>query len=204
MSLHRVCCCGEGECCKCHPVWGGATSWTVTWNGSASISPGNCACMVASYGAPAISEIQVSTSYSISSHSYVFDWTNPLDPLTCTVKPVSGSSNTAQTSLLVFNAYDISSGGVCTLVTSGVVTGTRLAVRVNVLPPDCAIPRTNWQVNVTVDGPYSIAVRWTFTGSTSCTSPGPFTLTSTLTVIADGACFAGDIYNYSVGTVTIT
>jgi len=202
MSLHRVCCCGEGNCCKCHPVYGGATSWTVTWSGSASVSPGNCACLVASYGAPTTSELQVSTTYTKTSHSYVFDWTNPLDPLTCTVKPVTGSSSFTSTQF-VYNAYDIDSSGVCTLASTGIITGATLKVTVAVLPPDCNIPRTNWTVTVDVRTISNVVI-WTFTGSTSCTAPGPFTLTNTAVTIANGACFGGDVYSYSAGTVTIT
>ena len=165
------------------------------------MSPGNCACLVASYGAPATSEIQVSTTYTNNSHSYVFDWTNPLDPLICTVKPVTGSLNYSDT-VMTYDAYNISRSGVCTLATTG-IPGPPLRVTVVVFPPDCAIPRTNWTVTVAINTTLQV-VKWTFTGSTSCTSPGPFTLTNTTFLVANGACYSGDVYSYSAGTLTIT
>lgn len=205
MSLHRVCCCGGGNCCKCHPVYGGATSWTVTWSGNVTISPPNCACLVSVFGAPYANADAVVGTYTITTHSYVFDWTNPFDPLTCTVKAVTGSSNFVQTSVVDYELYDISRGGACTYDSGPYSTGARQRVTVSVHPPDCAVPRTNWEVVVLVSG----VVSWTFTGSTSCTTPGPFTLTSTTTVVANGACapWSGGppaVHNYSSGTVTIT
>ena len=204
MSLHRVCCCGEGECCKCHPVYGGATSWTVTWNGSVSVAPGNCACIVSQFGAPSVNSPTLSTTSTITSHSYVFDWTNPLDPLTCTVKPVTGSLSYAQTGILNYDTYNVSRAGVCTFSGGPFSTGGRLRVGVAVSPPDCAVGRTNWFVEVLA---FNI-VRWEFTGSTSCTAPGPFTLTNTTVVMPNGACdsflASAAVATYSAGTVTIT
>jgi hypothetical protein len=206
MSLHRVCCCGEGNCCKCHPVYGGATSWTVTWSGSVAISPPDCACIASTAPTlPSVSEAALVGSYSITSVSYVFDWTNPFDPLTCTVKAVTGSVNFVQSAQVDYETYSVDSSGNCTFNAGPFPNGGRMRVTVVVLPPDCNVPRTNWTVTVAASG----IVTWTFTGSTSCTSPGPFTLTNTQVTEANGSCFLHNagvaaFVNYSAGTVTIT
>ena len=203
--MHRVCCCeGEGNCCRCHPVYGNATSRTVSWSGSVSVAPGNCACIVSNFGAPSINSPTLSTTSTLTSHSYVFDWTNPLDPLVCTVKAVTGSSNFTQTAILNNDTYDVDSSGACTFSGGPFSTGGRLRVTVSVFPPDCAVGRTNWFVQVLAAG----VVRWEFTGSMSCTTPGPFTLTNTVNIMPNGACSlflnSAAVATYSPGTVTIT
>jgi len=80
------CCCGN-PCCPCNPLYGGNTSFRVTWNGLMYMQSNlDCDCVCLSAGPPdefgvAFTDMYVGPRIEVTNESFVSTWLQVTDPL---------------------------------------------------------------------------------------------------------------------------
>ena len=180
------CCCGN-QCCPCNPLYGGNTSYRVTWNGSFSVDTNldcDCVCLAAAAsGFGAAAEMYVGAGFNVTNRSYVSSYvnsTNPTDPNFCLM-----TSYQDQNMPRIVSQRWFCDQGICGPFPGAARTlGPKIQLRMELYPPQ----RFNAPGCVTIAGgggpfirPWKVRVLWaslvglTFDGGTDCI-PGPFTL----------------------------
>lgn len=210
MSSELLIACNCIPCCKCHPAVGGATSISVQWTGSASITSATCCAWESTCSSGTAGTVYLyngSGGKSVGPHTYVATWNNALNQLDCRIKNEVKSDGQGTYNEYEYVVAETPPGSgiyvtTCVGPTGYSATfGASFAATITVLPPTaspcagCAsvtgwqYPR-KWTVIVAVAG----IVRWTFVSDSSdCSDYGYFSLSSEELLYSSiaGSCTGG-------------
>lgn len=210
--LHILaCCCGPGECCPCHPAFGGATSYDIEWTGSVTASPAEdpCPCLLATVGPFSGGGVLVS-SLTLSGDGFISTWNNEANPLICTMTGHSKFSDYGEE----YSYLTSDTGCYPNPFAPGTFPSGRLSVNITVTPPQNPCPDTSgfpsvptgWRVRVVISG---VATLTFGSDSMSCDPPGELDLLD-VEEFCTGCCdgvglgLPPAILSYSAGSVFIT